>query len=150
MEDDDLCFLFEIVEPFIDLDSMMLIGARARDVHQLKYRDTPPVRTTNDVDLALAISRWEPLEALRKSFPATTDEWQKLQVGPFPVDVVPFGGIENPPGEVSVGDGFLMNVAGFSEAFGSCEFHTLSNGTTIKLASVAGLAALKLCALFEM
>ena len=144
MADGDLCLLFERIEPFVDPGSVMLIGARARDIHQLKYRAAPPVRTTDDVDLALAVSGWEPVEALRESFPAPSNAWQKLQVGSLPVDVVPFGALENPPGEVTVGDGLLMNVAGFREAFSSCESHTLSNGTVIKVPSVAGFAALKL------
>ncbi len=144
MTDDDLCYLFEKVKQYVDLDSVMLVGARARDIHQLKYRDTPPLRSTDDVDLALAVSSWQPLETLRESYPAPTDAWQKLQVGSLPVDVVPFGALENPPGEVSAEDGFQMNVAGFKEAFESCEFHTLSDGTTIKIPSVAGFTALKL------
>lgn len=146
MPDADLCFLFDQVGQHVDRGSVMLIGARARDIHQLRYRGTPPVRTTDDVDLALAVSNWEPLAALRVTFPAPTGAWQKLQVGSLPVDVVPFGALENPPGEVSAGDGFLMNVAGFREAFELHELCTLSNGTTIKIPSVAGFAALKLYA----
>lgn len=144
MEDADLCFLFEEIERYVDIDSVMLVGARARDIHQLKYRNAPPVRTTDDVDLALAVSGWEPLEAMRKTYPSSIDAWQKLQVGSLPVDVVPFGALENPPGEVAAGDGFLMNVAGFKEAFESCEIHGLSNGTRIKIPPIPGFAALKL------
>lgn len=144
MKDEDLCSLFETIERYVDLDSVMLVGARARDIHQLKYRNAPPVRTTNDVDLALAVSGWGPLQAMRETYPSPIDEWQKLQIGSLPVDVVPFGGLENPPGKVPAGDGFLMNVAGLEEAFESCEIHTLSNGVRIKIPSVPGFAALKL------
>lgn len=144
MKDEDLCILFERIVQYVDIDSVMLVGARARDILQLRYRNAPPARTTNDVDLALAVSGWEPLQAMREAYPSPVDAWQKLQIESLPVDVVPFGGLENPPGEVSAGDGFLMNVAGFAEAFESCEIHTLSNGVGIKIPSVAGFAALKI------
>ena len=62
----------------------------------------------------------------------------------LPVDVVPFGELEKPPGEIASADGHVLNVAGFQEAFDAREFHRLSNGLRIAIPSVAGLAALKL------
>ncbi|MHC2849585.1 putative nucleotidyltransferase [Corynebacterium mucifaciens] len=144
MSDNDLCLLFETIGQHVELDSVMLVGARCRDIHQMKYRESSPSRTTKDVDLALAVGGWEPLTNLRQHFPATSAAWQKLEVEGLPVDVVPFGELEKPPGEIASADGHVLNVAGFQEAFDAREFLRLSNGLRIAIPSVAGLAALKL------
>lgn len=144
MPDNDLCLLFEAIGQYVELDSVMLVGARCRDIHQLKYRESSPSRTTKDVDLALAVGGWEPLTNLRQHFPATSAAWQKLQVEGLEVDVVPFGALEKPPGEIASADGHVLNVAGFQEVFDAREFHRLSNGLRIAIPSVAGLAAIKL------
>lgn len=142
MPDNDLCLLFEAIGQYVELDSVMLVGARCRDIHQLKYRESSPSRTTKDVDLALAVGGWEPLTNLRQHFPATSAAWQKLQVEGLEVDA--FGALEKPPGEIASADGHVLNVAGFQEVFDAREFHRLSNGLRIAIPSVAGLAALKL------
>ena len=85
-----------------------------------------------------------PLTTPHKFFPATSAAWQKLQVEGLEVDVVPFGALEKPPGEIASADGHVLNVAGFQEVFDAREFHRLSNGLRIAIPSVAGLAALKL------
>ena len=58
-EDAELCVLFEELNEHVDLEAVMLIGAKCRDIHQLRYRDTLPARTTEDVDLALAVDGWK-------------------------------------------------------------------------------------------
>lgn len=64
MPDNDLCLLFEAIGQHVELDSVMLVGDRCRDIHQMKYRESTPSRTTKDVDLALAVGGWEPLKHL--------------------------------------------------------------------------------------
>ena len=143
-EDAELCVLFEELNEHVDLDTVMLIGAKCRDIHQLRYRDTLPARTTEDVDLALAVDGWKPFETLRELFPSKSNAWQKLTIGSLPVDVVPFGAVERPPGTVAPGKGWEMNVAGFQEVFDAREFFPLSNGMKIGIPTVPGFAALKL------
>lgn len=143
-EDAELCVLFEELNEHVDLEAVMLIGAKCRDIHQLRYRDTLPARTTEDVDLALAVDGWKPFEALRELFPSKSNAWQKLTIGSLPVDVVPFGTVERPPGTVASGKGWEMNVAGFQEVFDAREFFSLSNGMKIGIPTVPGFAALKL------
>lgn len=124
-EDAELCVLFEELNEHVDLEAVMLIGAKCRDIHQLRYRDTLPARTTEDVDLALAVDGWKPFETLRELFPSKSNAWQKLTIGSLPVDVVPFGTVERPPGTVASGKGWEMNVAGFQEVFDAREFLSL-------------------------
>ena len=143
-EDTELCVLFEELDKYVDLDTVMLIGAKCRDIHQLEYRDTLPARTTEDVDLALAVDGWKPFETLSEVFPSNSEDWPKLSVRSLPVDVVPFGAVERPPGTVAAGDGMEMNVSGFQEAFDAREFFSLSNGMKIGIPTVPGFAALKL------
>lgn len=65
-----------------------------------------------------------------------------------PIDLIPFGGVENldstiewPP-EMNV----VMNVSGFSEALRSAILLKIAENFSIRVASLAGMAALKLIA----
>lgn len=122
----------------------MLVGARCRDIHQQKYRDRPAARTTDDIDFALAIETWDDFLTLQKQFPSSLKMWQRIDVQGIPIDLVPFGNVENPPGEVSVDDGHVLNVAGFREVFGQAEDLPLTDKISVKLPSVPGFAGLKL------
>lgn len=62
----------------------------------------------------------------------------------IPIDLVPFGPLENPPGEVANGDGHILNVAGFQRVYSHAETLELGNGMTIKIPTVAGFTALKM------
>ncbi len=57
---------------------------------------------------------------------------------------MPFGNIENPPGEVLSRKGHLLNVSGFKEVFEQAELYPLNDAIDIKLPTVPGLTALKL------
>lgn len=122
----------------------MLVGARCRDIYQRKYRDRPASRTTYDIDFALAIENWGDFLTLQKEFPSSPRAWQRISVNGTPVDLVPFGEIENPPGEVSGDEGHVLNVAGFREVFGKAEDLLLADQISVKIPSVPGFAGLKL------
>lgn len=76
--DADLCYLFEELDRYVDLDAVMLVGARSRDLHQRRFRDVAPSRTTDDIDLALAVDDWETFDALKQEFPAQSKLWQRI------------------------------------------------------------------------
>ena len=142
--DIDLCEIFTQLAEVVDLQRVMLVGARCRDIHQRKFRKSPASRSTYDVDLAIAVSDWETFFNLRNRFPSPVDAWQKVRIADAEVDLVPFGEIEDPPGRVFPTDLYEMNVAGFDEVFQSSQPHQLHNGLCILVPSVAGFAALKL------
>ncbi|EFK55205.1 nucleotidyl transferase AbiEii/AbiGii toxin family protein [Corynebacterium genitalium ATCC 33030] len=142
--DEHICTVLEQVGEFISLDSVMVVGAACRDIHQSSFRNAEPARATGDVDLGLAVEDWGAFLALRSAFSPHSSAWQEVKIGDIAVDLVPFGPLETPPGTVVTDDGIQMNVAGFQEAFDNADLHTLSNGMQIKIPTVPGLAALKL------
>ncbi|HEV7930621.1 MAG TPA: nucleotidyl transferase AbiEii/AbiGii toxin family protein [Nitrosospira sp.] len=65
-----------------------------------------------------------------------------------PIDLIPFGQIENPPHEIAWPPDMdvLMNVTGYADALGSAAMVMLAEDVVIRVASIPGLAALKLIA----
>lgn len=140
----DIILVVNKLSKFIDIENIMLVGARCRDIHQQKYRDQTAGRRTKDVDFALALESWDDFNLLKQQFSPTGNAWQGITIGNIPVDLVPFGNIENPPGEVLSRKGHLLNVAGFKEVFEQAELYPLNDAIDIKLPTVPGLTALKL------
>ncbi|MGP6174626.1 hypothetical protein [Corynebacterium sp. A21] len=86
---------------------------------------------------------------MKDAFPSRAKEWQRIDVNGAPIDLVLFGEVENPPGEVSGDDSHVLNVAGFREVFGKAEDLPLTDEISVKLPSVPGFAGLKLHAWFD-
>jgi predicted nucleotidyltransferase len=135
----------------------MLVGALARDVHLVHLAGISSGRAKTDVDIAVAVESWSEFERLKSSmidtgkFRLTNMTQRLLGIGPFigrQLDIVPFGtGIEETESQIRwpPDAATAMSVAGFNEAFNSsvtCEI----DGQEIRLASVPGLAILKLIA----
>lgn len=144
VKDDQLSYVFDQLSQHYPLDRFMLIGAACRDIYQSRFRSVQAARTTYDVDLAIAVDSWRAFQDLRSAFPSRTKAWQEIDINGVRVDLVPFGEIEAPPGEVMNDEGFLLNVASFQEVFNTAVVHSLFNGTEIKIPTVPGLATLKL------
>ncbi|MEX3504216.1 nucleotidyl transferase AbiEii/AbiGii toxin family protein [Corynebacterium sp. LK2510] len=140
----DLHYVVGEIGKHIDRERIMVVGARCRDIHQLNYRDHLPGRTTKDIDIALAIDTWEDFERLKAVFPSKVTAWQAISIGGVSIDLIPFGDLEKPPGEIVGSSGFSLNVEGFREVFAQAEFHRFLDGTEIKVASVPGFAVLKM------
>lgn len=130
----------------------MLVGALARDLH-LYHRagELPPVQT-NDVDLAVAVrdrpafDRFTATLVDRCGWTRTRVEHRLRSSEERLVDVVPFGGIEAPPGSVGLGGGgFTMNVLGYREALGEAE-SVLIDGVRVALLPLRAYGPLKLLA----
>lgn len=140
-----------------------IIGAMARDIHLHHIHGLDVARPTRDIDFGIALQDWPQFLLLKQtlcgtgSFAEVRGVAHRLtyRAGPqadgIPVDLVPFGGIESPRGIVAWPPGHeRMTVTGFDEANGSAQTVRLSDdGLDARVASIPGLALLKLFAWFD-
>lgn len=138
----------------------MIVGATARDLLLTHVFGIPPRSATYDVDFAVAVENWDQFEQLksrlsaRKGFDASERTKQRLYYRSdknghgHPLDLVPFGGIAQHTNEIVWPPDMqvTMNVAGYQEVLRAAEQVELAPGCIAKLASLAGLAILKLIA----
>jgi predicted nucleotidyltransferase len=128
-------------------DDVMLVGANCRDILQSALGHEFHLRATADIDLGLAVANWEAYDELTARLPATGDTGIRFRVAGVPADLMPFGAVEDPPGVVvPTARQEPMSVWGFAEVFEAALPLTLPGGTTIRIPTVAGYAALKLAA----
>jgi predicted nucleotidyltransferase len=138
----------------------LLIGAAARDLLLVNVFGQRVRRATKDVDFAVALASWEAFEQLKGrliSDHGFADETRQVQRLVFTaegdgagttIDLVPFGGLQVNrhtlvwPPEMDV----YMTVAGFTEALESAQLVELTDGLVVKVASLPGLAILKMFA----
>lgn len=138
----------------------MLVGATARDILMTHVFDMPPGRATYDVDLAVAVASWDEFAQLKQAlaarpgFLSNAASQQRLyyQESPddpsYPIDLVPFGGVATGAGEIAWPPDMavVMNVIGYQEVLAAAELITFAPGLTGRVASIPGLAVLKLIA----
>ena len=131
----------------------IIAGAFARDLH-LQYRcGISMQRLTEDIDFALAVPDWAAFEALSKRlttsniFVASTGAAHRLRhSNGWPVDLVPFGGVESGNRKIAWpprGD-FVMDVFGFREALATAHPVLLPGGVQTRVVSLPALALLKI------
>lgn len=125
-------------------ESIMLIGAEARNLIHSALGHGFALRTTTDVDIALALSSWDDYDRIRALHPAHGATGIRFRLGGIPVDLVPFGGIEQPKGIATPMIRTDLNVFGFSDAFRNSMPLALPNGVSIRIPHPAGYAALKM------
>jgi predicted nucleotidyltransferase len=135
-------------------------GATARDLMLVNVYGLRPGRATRDIDFGIAVESWDQFQGLKERMTATgrfaadskaqqrlvyTDRATGFSI---PVDLIPFRGVASanqmiawPPDRDVV-----LNVAGFEEAWGSSLPVEVEDGFTVRVASVPGLALLKLIA----
>lgn len=133
-----------------------VIGASARDILVEHVHGLETVRATRDIDFAVAISSWDAYDRLKARLTATgeftlsanahclmfgTDE------GAYPLDLVPFDGVEKdgeiiwpPSGE------FVMNAAGYGDAYASALDIEIEPGFQVKIVSLPAMVVLKILA----
>jgi len=143
----------------------MLVGARARDLLLTHVFGFPVERATRDIDVAVAVPDWPTFDRITTWLAAYRDGWSPprtlrhratYHVVDTPghadvdvdVDVVPFGAVENPPTTITwPPDGVIrMNVAGFAEALRHAAHVRIAPDLRVPVASLPGLAMLKLFA----
>ena len=117
-------------------------------------------RATADVDLGIAVDGWPRFEAIKAlligtgNFRGDDSRTQRLNHCPgpedasHPLDLIPFGGVERRRNEIAwPPDGsVVMNVAGFREGMSSAVPVEVEPGFVVRVASLPGLAILKLIA----
>jgi predicted nucleotidyltransferase len=137
-----------------------VVGAMARDILLNGVFGLSAGRATRDVDLAVAVEGWPQFEAIKVRLVRTgafvSDERaaQRLyhraasERRDYPLDLVPFGGVERPGNKIAwPPDGsVVMNVAGYGEALASAVPVEVEPGFAVRVASLPGLAILKLVA----
>ena len=138
----------------------LMVGATARIILLENVFGLPPSRATRDIDFAFAVESWELFHALKErlasaaSFIQSERVAQRLTFKPegmehsFVVDLIPFGGLETDanmiawPPDMSI----IMNVAGYRDAQAAAVQVELEPGLVISLASIPGIAVLKIFA----
>jgi len=145
----------------VQLDTAFVVaGATARDILMWHVHGIRPVRATRDVDVAVCAVSWPFHERLVDALVATGQfarapkHQQKLlfdsgtQGFRTELDLVPFGPLEAPPGEIAWpprGD-FVLNVLGFQEAVDTALAVSIGVDIAVPVASLPALALLKLLA----
>jgi predicted nucleotidyltransferase len=132
----------------------MLVGALARDLLLELAHGIPAGRATEDIDLAVAVDSWPAYDRLKtalitgEGFRASAGQQQRIVFDPLQVDIVPFGPIERPEGEISwpPDNDVVMHVIGFEDVYENALSIELDQNFFIKTASLAGLVVLKLIA----
>lgn len=129
----------------------MLVGAVARDlIHRGLGFDSRLARTT-DVDIAISVPDREAYQRLVSGLEAEGDTRIRFRVHNVPVDFIPFGKIERPPGTAEPHlDGHRIDVFAIQEVFDSADSYHLPEGVFVRVPTVAGYAAMKIKAWIDI
>jgi len=148
--------LGEVVEPVVqemaaayaELPSIMVVGAISRDALHAACGHTTALRSTDDLDIALAVTGPDHFDALtaRLQRVPTSTSTIRFSVAGLKVDLVPFGEpIESPDGVVTpTGRDWPMSVFGFQDVLEAAYTMHLPGGAIVHLPSIAGYTVLKL------
>jgi predicted nucleotidyltransferase len=139
---------------------IFLVGATARIILLENVFGLHTGRATHDIDFAFAVENWDQFQAIKDHLTSTSGfeevrgEAQRLICKPanvehrFIVDLIPFGGLESSrntiawPPDMSI----MMNVAGYRDVHASAVQVEVEPGIVILVASIPGIAILKLFA----
>ncbi|MGX1806792.1 hypothetical protein ACWIGI_13840 [Nocardia sp. NPDC055321] len=128
-----------------DESSIMVIGAHCRDLLHAAWGHTDTLRSTSDVDIAVAVDGDAEYRRIITALPRSGTTEIRVSIAGIAVDVVPFGEIENPAGTTTLpGRAQSLDVFGFREVFDHSVELPLSSGHRTRIPSPAGYAALKL------
>ncbi len=139
---------------------VLLVGATARIILLENVFGLSAGRATTDVDFAFALDTWEQFAALKNYLIENSNcenagiIAQRLYMriagfeNGYKVDLIPFGGIEIRPNTIAWPPDmiFVMNVAGYSDALAASTRVEISKGVIINIASLPGIAILKIFA----
>ena len=139
---------------------VFVVGAVARIILLEHIYGLSAGRATTDVDFAFALNDWEQFHVLKTlllenpRFNTSKDVTHRLYFNApdlehsYKVDLIPFGGIETSPNTIAWPPDMavMMNVAGFSDAFAAAVCVEVSPGIEAAVASLPGIAILKLFA----
>lgn len=139
---------------------VFLVGAMARIILLENVHGLTAGRATTDLDFAFALDNWDQFTAIKASLLANADFEESKHVAhrlhfrpeglehQYKVDLIPFGGIETSPNTIAWPPDMavMMNVAGFADALVAAVTVKVSPGMSIAVASLPGIAILKLFA----
>lgn len=139
---------------------VFVVGAVARIILLENIHGLNAGRATTDVDFAFALDNWEQFDALKKLLLKNTRFRASEQLAhrlyfrapgfehAYKVDLIPFGKVETSPNTIAWPPdmAIMMNVAGFSDAFAATVRVEVSPGLEATVASLPGIATLKLFA----
>lgn len=144
---DRVCVRLLVESETLMPSDLMLVGAHCRDILWATQGQNVQLRTTDDVDFGVALANWVAYDDLTSRLEPAGDTGIRFQVEGVPTDLMPFGPIEKPVGEVTPqGRNESMSVWAFQEVFDHADQLTLPRAGTIRIPTIPGYAALKLAA----
>lgn len=135
--------------------NLFIVGAQARDLILQHAYGLQVHRRTNDIDFGIIVEDWDEFTKLKdkliaseKFEPHITMKQRLVHESGLLIDLVPFGALEDPVGQIAWPPDFaiVMNTIGFREAHENSIEVRLAEDLTVKIASLAGLALLKIVA----
>jgi predicted nucleotidyltransferase len=131
-----------------------IVGATARDILLTHVFGLATGLATRDVDIGIAVEDWDEFEAVvaklvkDAEFVRDTKIVHRLYKGAYPLDIIPFRGVESPEHTIAWPSDLetVMNVAGYQESFEAAETVQIETGFVVRVVSLPGLAVLKLFA----
>lgn len=137
--------------------SALIVGATARDIILHGIYNIPIRRATEDIDFGIAVGSWAEYEKLKETLlkstqfkadtKATHRLWHNSGSAQIKIDLVPFGKLESPTGQIAFPPGdFVMTTRGFEEVLGGALLIEIGKELTVRVASLAGIALLKIIA----
>lgn len=147
--------LDELIPVFLKLEiKFFVIGATARDII-MELHGEKSGRRTQDIDIAIAIDKWEEFSTIEKeiiqlpNFNKDLKQQQRfLYLKDFQLDIVPYGGITTAEDKIfwPPDQSFAMTVLGFEEAEKDLLRIKIDDTLEIDIVSLAGIFILKLVA----
>ncbi|MDD5115323.1 MAG: nucleotidyl transferase AbiEii/AbiGii toxin family protein [Methylobacter sp.] len=149
--------VYELIKEVANQNNVkfFVIGATARDMVFDYGYGISVSRATRDIDLAVQVATWTEFQSLKNALIATgqfvsSQMMQRVYYqNEIPIDIVPFGAIENESNISWPPDGSVkMNVAGFNDAFYATQTVRLRESPILEIPVVtpAALVILKLMA----
>lgn len=154
IDETTLALLHEVNEVMRALGLRYFVaGAIARDILLTHVFGLGVYRATADVDFAVAVKDWAEFEAAKaalenRQFVRDPRLTHRLYKNDYPVDIIPFGGVESPERTITWPPELTnaMNVAGYREAFEAAEKVQIESGLVLRVVSLPGIAVLKIFA----
>ena len=137
---------------------LFIVGAQARDLLLQYAYDLPVHRATNDIDFGIVVESWDEFTELRDSLIASkrfqshrTMRQRLVHESGLLIDLIPFGGLEEVSDQISWPPDFsiVMSTVGFREAYDNSFEVRIADDLTVRVASLAGLALMKIVAWAE-
>lgn len=129
----------------LDPDCVLVVGSACRDILHAAQGHVFDVRATDDVDLGIAVNDWTVSERIEKRYDRVGDNGIRYRIGGMAVDVMPFGGVENPDGITRPAPrGEDLVVFGFQDVYKWSVPLDLPGGAVARIPTPAGYAALKM------